>query len=357
MAELKRSTTFSCGGGGLLGCRPGYSPVRRRATVMLYTIVSAALMFGMLMLAVDWGRVQVARTELMNATTAAARAALVDMASGKTVATNSAIYYGGLNRVDGTSLTITSSDVTVGTWNPTTKVFTANTASPNAVSVTGIRSAARGSAVRLFFGAAIGARAPDLSFTTIATQANDVQVNISTFYNNTGMSVDGVPFSSSLGVGNGGYVLSDTAINGAVTRGSTVYNLSRATTNCVRASGQTIPLPAGKYKSIVLIVAHAYGPSTSTLTLNNGDSTQTTYSQTYSDWCNVNTGIVNQAICGTYSYRNISSGSKNSISCYLLSYEFPITNPWGVTSITLPNSSNMNVFAVGLTPAASITVR
>src|SRR5205814_1601632 len=91
---------------------------------------------------------------------AAARAAVAGLPTPGT-AQNNAVAVGGANLVDGSSMTIDSTnDVEFGTWNASNKTFSVLTgvgrSAANAIRVTAHRSAARGTAVPLIFGKVVG---------------------------------------------------------------------------------------------------------------------------------------------------------------------------------------------------------
>jgi len=85
--------------------------------------------------------------------------------AGEHEATNAAAN----NKVDGVPLALQAADVTLGTWNFTTRAFSAGGSSPNAVRVLGHRSAARGTAIPLLFARAIGRNSCDINTVSVAT--------------------------------------------------------------------------------------------------------------------------------------------------------------------------------------------
>ena len=99
----------------------------------IYIAVSILAMMGVCSLAVDFGRVVTAKTEL-GLTEAACGAAAYQLAMGSSNSTvaSAAAAMAANNTCDGTTITIsTSSDVTIGSWNTSTHVFTAGgTANP-----------------------------------------------------------------------------------------------------------------------------------------------------------------------------------------------------------------------------------
>ena len=122
-----------------------------------------AALCGIVSLAVDFGRVQVAKAELRQAADAAARFGAAGLANGgnATRARSNAIAAAADNKVDGQSLSLAATDVEVGTWANGT--FSPGGASPNAVRV----AASRG-AVPLVFARLIGISSASVDAVSIA---------------------------------------------------------------------------------------------------------------------------------------------------------------------------------------------
>lgn len=146
--------------------RTRFGKLHTRGFTLLYAVVATVALLGVLSLAVDLGRVQCAKTELQNAADAAARYAATGLSNGTTLA--KAQSAASENKVDGSALAIQAGDVQTGTWNSTTRVFTATASNPNAVRITAVRSAARGNALPLLFGRVVGASQVNLTATAIA---------------------------------------------------------------------------------------------------------------------------------------------------------------------------------------------
>lgn len=102
---------------------------------MLYLIIVMSAIFAMASLALDYGRVQLAKTELQTATDAAARWAVQWIPAGKNVAITKLNQAAADNKVNGVSPTFVAENVDVGSWNETTRVFTPNASPQNAVRV------------------------------------------------------------------------------------------------------------------------------------------------------------------------------------------------------------------------------
>jgi len=128
---------------------------RRRGVAIFYVIVVLIVMLGFCSFAVDLGRVQTAKTELRRAADAAARAGVANLALGTSQVQSAAIAMAANNKCDGTAVTLTDSNVSVGIWNSTTSTFSTsgtanNTTTYQAVQVITSRS------IPLLFGEILG---------------------------------------------------------------------------------------------------------------------------------------------------------------------------------------------------------
>jgi hypothetical protein len=146
---------------------------RRRGMVLVYVSILLVVLVGFVSLSVDLGRAQVAQTQLQSAADAAARYGAVGLENilyGVSAAANNAAASGLDNLVDGTPLIIQSSDVQIGIWNKTTRTFTvvSDPTTANAVKVSAVRSAARGTAIPMTFLKLLGRSSFDLQASSIA---------------------------------------------------------------------------------------------------------------------------------------------------------------------------------------------
>jgi hypothetical protein len=136
-------------------------------------VVVFSVLLGFASFGVDWGRVQLAKTQLQHAADAAARYGASGLQNGPDAALANALAAGGENSVDGSPLVLDpNNDVAIGTWDPSTHTFTAlpvgSQSSANAVQVTAHRIAARNTAVPLMFAQIIGKSSCDINTTSIA---------------------------------------------------------------------------------------------------------------------------------------------------------------------------------------------
>ena len=143
-----------------------YTLYRRRGAVLIYVAVAMVAFTALTSLVIDIAHLRVVKMQLQFAADSAARNATVGLASGGTPTSN-AIAAAALISVDGTPVTIQASDVEIGTWSGSK--YTSGGASPNAVKVTVTRSAARGNAVPVWWGAIIGKSSADVTATAVAS--------------------------------------------------------------------------------------------------------------------------------------------------------------------------------------------
>src|SRR5438045_5092663 len=98
---------------------------RRLGIGLIWAMVVMVALCAIASFTVDYGRVQLAKTELLRAADAAARAAVASIGKGVTAAQNAAISTAVLNNCDGTPVTLLASDVELGIFDTSNGQFTA----------------------------------------------------------------------------------------------------------------------------------------------------------------------------------------------------------------------------------------
>jgi Flp pilus assembly protein TadG len=135
-------------------CAEGVRNMKQRGTVNLFIVIAMLLaVVPMLSLAVDFGRVQVTRTDLQHAVDAAARAGAKELERdlgqqlkshieyvAKSVATSNMALSASVGGAGSTQISGSEITVQVGRWNVQTKTFTANGTPTNAVKVIASRN-------------------------------------------------------------------------------------------------------------------------------------------------------------------------------------------------------------------------
>lgn len=142
-------------------------PARRSGMAMIYGIVVITVLIAFASLAVDLGRLQLAKTELRQAADAAARHAVrgIDDNTWR----SRAIAVASQNKVDGTVVVLSSEDVRAGNWNATaTPPFSIARAPVNAIQVSAERTRARGNPIQLWFASLIGMSHADVRTVAVA---------------------------------------------------------------------------------------------------------------------------------------------------------------------------------------------
>lgn len=146
----------------------------RRGTVIIYATFATFAIAGFTALAVDWGRVQLTRSELQAAADAAARyavAGLHNTLSGTSAARMNASAVVAQNQADGRAITFDpDEDLEVGIWNASTRTFIPSNDlyAVNAVRVTLKCVQDRNSAVPMTFLSILGQPYANVSATSIA---------------------------------------------------------------------------------------------------------------------------------------------------------------------------------------------
>jgi Flp pilus assembly protein TadG len=134
---------------------------------------------AMASLAVDFGRVQLAKSALRDAADAASRHAASNLINGISATLNAAIDAADDNKVDGQALLLNrNEDIELGLWNTSTKTFTklsgSQRSNANAVRVIARRTEARGNAIPTVFAAIVGKRSQDITVESISMRVAPV---------------------------------------------------------------------------------------------------------------------------------------------------------------------------------------
>lgn len=132
--------------------------------VLVYSLALMCVMTALASMAVDYGRVQVTKTQLQAAADAAARAAVQQLPD-QTAALSVAQAVAASNAADGASISLPTADVIFGNY--ASKTFTASGSPVNAVKITVRRTAATGNAVPLAFAGIYGAKSCNVTASAV----------------------------------------------------------------------------------------------------------------------------------------------------------------------------------------------
>ncbi|HEV2969825.1 MAG TPA: protein-arginine deiminase family protein [Pirellulales bacterium] len=194
-------------------------------------------------------------------------------------------------------------------------------------------------------------------------------MDLSGDYNLTGIIHDGSTFTG--GLDGNGLALSDHYLTGTITwAGGASFNIGAvASNNVVQAAGQDLNVTLGQYSQLE-ILATAVGGSQAgaTFTVNYTDGSSTQFMHGISNW--TSGGAYGEPFLFTMPYVNKSDGTETTGSnYYVYGYSFTVDPTKTVSSITLPNNSQVMVLAVtgialartptnvAATPAAPSTIR
>ncbi len=140
---------------------------RRRGFGFVYVVLMMTVVFGLSSLAVEFGYVQVAKTQLQNVADAAARAGMSGLATSPTAAQNNAISVAAQNTVNASTYTLTTADIDLGTWNSGPKTLTVLTGAAQS-SATAVRINAHAT-IPLVFGKIVGMNSVSIHAVSVAT--------------------------------------------------------------------------------------------------------------------------------------------------------------------------------------------
>ena len=181
---------------------------------------------------------------------------------------------------------------------------------------------------------------------------SSVAVNLASAYNVSGIVTDGTTFSSTGGLDRGGYAYSSNLLGSTVTAGGVSFTLGPANAPDV-VSNATVTLPAGQFTSLSLVGAGVNGNQQSqTFTVEYTDGTTSVFTQSLSDW-SVWQDYTGETRAVIMSYRDMSSGAKQTKTLNLYQYTFTLNSAKTVSTITLPSNQNVVVLAMTLTGSGS----
>lgn len=176
-------------------------------------------------------------------------------------------------------------------------------------------------------------------------------VSLSSAFNRAGVYTDGTTFSSTGGLDNVGDAYSSNLLGASTTFNGVTYSYGAANGyNDVSAAGQTITLPSGQFSSLRMMATAAGGNQASqSFKVNYTDGTSTTFTQSMSDW------FTPQSYAGELdavpmSYRDTSSGGRDSRTFHLYNYSFALNNTKTVQSVVLPKNASVEVLAMTVVP-------
>jgi hypothetical protein len=184
----------------------------------------------------------------------------------------------------------------------------------------------------------------------------ETPVALSGYFNRAGIWNDGASFAGGLdGVGS---AYSANLLGPRPSLRNMLFALGPANANdVIVCSGQTIPLPAGQYSTLQMLVTAVNGNQLNqTFTVTYTDNSTSALAQSYSDWFTP-ADFGGESMVAALPYRNNSNGTKDYRTFNLYAHALTLNQTKTVRSITLPSNGNLLVLAMNLVNApASATL-
>jgi len=179
--------------------------------------------------------------------------------------------------------------------------------------------------------------------------STDVQVNLSSGFDTTGIVTDGATFAGGLdGVG---YGYSAKLLGATLTFNQTAFSFGPSNSpDAVSATGKNVTLPAGKFSSLEMLATGVNGNQTSqSIKVFYSDGTSANFTQSLSDWFTPQ-NYAGESMALTMAYRDTASGTQDNRPFHLYGYSFALNNAKTVSSIVFPANANVKVLAITLIP-------
>ncbi len=182
----------------------------------------------------------------------------------------------------------------------------------------------------------------------VGTKGIGTQVDLSSAFNLYGIYTDGSVYTNG-GLDGGGYSYSANLLTPSRVGDRVLFNFGPANDlDAVGSSGQSIPLPTGKFADLALFATGIEGnQSSQTITVNYTDGTSSKFVQSFSDWYTPS-NFPNEFEAVAMAYRNYQDGTKDQRIFNLYAYRFVLNPAKTVQSITLPNNPDVVVLAATL---------
>jgi ABC-type transport system involved in multi-copper enzyme maturation permease subunit len=185
------------------------------------------------------------------------------------------------------------------------------------------------------------------------TGGSGTPVNLSSAYNLNGIYTDDTPFNTE-GVDGAGFTYSANLLTPNRIFNGVQFNFGPANQlDAVYGSGRPISLPAGQFSTLHILATGIRGPVLSqAITVTYTDSSTSTFTQNFSDWCDCSTNPGQQpgeSFAVVMPYRLSDNGTQDARSFHLYGYTFALNPAKTVQSLTLPQNRDVVVLAATLT--------
>lgn len=181
--------------------------------------------------------------------------------------------------------------------------------------------------------------------------AGAVAVSLVSYFDVNGIVPDNAQFSE--GLDGGGFACSSNILHDSFVWKGVPFQLgtSNPGSNVVSCTGQSIPLPGGKFSKLEMLATGVNGAQESqTFMITYSDSSlNQTNTQSVSDWYQPD-GYSGETQAINMDYRDQSDGTRDDEPFYIYGYTFNLNPAGTATSLVLPSDNNVKVFAITLVP-------
>lgn len=202
--------------------------------------------------------------------------------------------------------------------------------------------------------AAVGSSGPSSDSSAVSakpagpsTIPGATNVSLSGYYNRAAIFTDGSTFSAGADGGSGAY--SANLLGPDVLWNRLVFTFGPANANdAVYCAGQIITLPSGNFNTLQFLATGVNGAQTAqSFTVTYTDTSTATFTQSFSDWANAKF-YPGEFTVVPMPYRNLNSGTKQTLNVTVDGYVFTLDPTKTVKSITLPVNSNVVLLSMVL---------
>jgi len=187
------------------------------------------------------------------------------------------------------------------------------------------------------------------SVTVAPVITGTMPVDLTFFYNITGIYKDDSTFPPDAGLDGDGFSFSEQLLGTEQVGDGVTFKLGPASAPDA-VSSKTIALPPGKFTSVKLLGLAVNGDQEmQTFTVTYADGASSSFTQNLSDWV-APRHFPGESVAVRMPYRLIADGSKDGRTFYAYAYTFNLDSSKTVRSVSLPVNRNVLVLAATLVP-------
>jgi len=179
----------------------------------------------------------------------------------------------------------------------------------------------------------------------LGSKGTGTPVDLSSQFNLNGIYTDGTTYSNG-GLDGDGYSYSANLLTPSRVFSGELFDFGPANElDAVGCSGQTVTLPAGSFKTLMLLATGIQGNQASqTFTVTYSDGSTSKFVQSLSDWYTPQK-YPHELEGVAMAYRNFDNGTKDQRTFNLYAYRFALTSGKTAQSLTLPSNAHVVVLA------------